>query len=230
VILVISFALVATLINRAQQDNFVPAASGCASTSGKVPSSLVSAHTSGSTSPVTYYFDSLVNLGTTGTPGLIKYCVYYSGSDPTGVAVDPSAKGADNTLFQTGTPPPSGSFSFGRGAGGNTSNIPLDGATHTMGTATWGSVPGVTFLLHINDDTECNNLYANKPADPDNALGSGTCWVLPSDGQTPTPTPTNTPAGVPTPTDTPPPGSTPTPTIVPTPTIIPTPTGTPHPK
>jgi hypothetical protein len=225
VLLVMSFALVATLINR-QQANVGPAASGCPSTSGKVASSIVSAHFTTSSSTATYFFDSLVNESPSGgVPGLVEYCVYYSGSDPTNVTA--SAVGDDSTPFVAGTPPPSGSFSFQRGPGGPSGNIGLDGATHTMGTATWaGSVPSPTFLLHISDADECHRLYGAGTPD--------TCFVFPSSSATPTatatppngPTVTPTTPGGPTatPTNTPPPGSTPTPTI------IPTPTGTPHPK
>ena len=225
VLLVISFALLGTLIFR-QQANVGPGASGCPSTSGKVASSIVGASFSVSASTATYTFDSLVDRSpSSGVPGLVAYCVYYSGSDPT--SVTPSAVGADSTPFGAGAPPPSGSFSFNRG-GGNATNIELDGTTGiTMGTATWsGSVSTPqTILLHINDATECHNLYGVDTSD--------SCFVFPSSGQTPTPT--NTPAGVPTPTNTP--AGVPTPTNTPgpndptaTPTTIPTPTGTPHPK
>jgi hypothetical protein len=217
-VLVLSFALLAALINRQQFVNV--GASGCPSTSGKVASSLVSAHFTTSSSTATYFFDSLVNESPSGgVPGLIEYCVYYSGSDPTNVTA--SAVGDDSTPFVAGTPPPSGSFSFQRGTGGPSGNIGLDGATHTMGTATWaGSVPSPTFLLHIIDTDECHHLYGVGTPD--------TCFVLPGSSSTPTPTATatatSTPAGEPTPTNTP--GHDPTAT----PTIIPTPTGTPHPK
>jgi hypothetical protein len=219
-LLIMSFALVAALIHRQQALDV--GAGGCASPSGKVASSLVSAHSTTASSTATYFFDSLVNTSPSGgVPGLIEYCVSYAGSDPTTVTA--SALGDNGDPFGANTG--SGQFSFSRGDG-EPSNIPLDGGTHTMGTATWaGSVPIPSFLLHISDAAECEKLYHQAVA---------SCWVLPSSGVTPTPT--NTPGSTPTATSTPPPGSTPTPTSTPgheptaTPTIIPTPTGTPHPK
>src|SRR5262249_5460415 len=56
---------------------------------------------------------------------------------------------------------------------GDPSNIPYDGLSHTMGTATWNSGVPVNYdriVLHINDAVECNNLYGGNP---------GTCFVLP---------------------------------------------------
>lgn len=215
-LLVISFASVAILFNRSQAG--VGAAPGCPSLSGKVASSLVGAHFSVSSSTATYVFDSLVNRSpSNGVPGLIEYCVFPA-SDPTNVTA--TALGANSDPFQANTG--SGEFSFSRG-GGNPSNIPLDGNSHVMGTAVWsGAVPSSqTFLLHINDAAECDNLYGGNP---------GTCWVLPSDGNTPTPTPgpTATATATPGPTATPDPTATPggsaTPTPLPTP--LPTPKGT----
>jgi hypothetical protein len=170
-----------------------------------VASSLVGAHSTTSSSTATYYFDSLVNTSPSGgVPGLIEYCVIYSGSDPTNVT----------SLTAFGANTGSGEFSFSR-PDGNPSNIPLDGTTTQMGTATWsGSVPSPTFLLHINDSAECEKLYHGTDQ---------TCWVLPGSSTEPTPTATSTPAGQPTPTSTPGQDPTATPTI---PAPQPTPTGT----
>jgi hypothetical protein len=196
VVLVISFALVATLINRGQI-NVGQGGPVCPNANAK-PSSLVGVHFTTSSLTRTYYFDSLVNLGNSGTPGLIEYCVF---TDVTGLGtVTATAHGANGDAFQSDTG--TDGFSFVRHTGGgNNSNVPLDGTTHEMGMATWSpSLPATqTFKLHINDNDECHSLF------PDLDPAESTCWVTPTSGQTPTPTPTptNTPAGVPTPTNTP---------------------------
>jgi hypothetical protein len=218
--LVLSFALVAALINRPQA-NAGPGAGGCpASTSGFVASSLVGASFSISANTATYSFDSLVNRSPSGgVPGLIEYCVYVSTLPTSGSAV---AVGDNGQVFDFGSG--GGSFAFSR-HDGEPSNIPLNGTTGIlMGSAQWsGAVPSSqSILLHISDSAECEKLYhGNSPS----------CFVFPSSGETPTPTntpagqptPTNTPAGQPTPTATPGQGPTATPTIPPP---QPTPTGT----
>jgi hypothetical protein len=222
-LLVMSFALVAFLASRPQAT--AGAAPGCVSLSGRVASSLVGASFSVSSSTATYTFDSLVNRSpSNGVPGLIEYCVFPA-SDPTTVTAQ--AHGANGDAFQANTG--SGEFSFSRGDG-EPSNIPLNGTTGiVMGTATWsGAVPSSqTILLHIDDAAECDKLYGGNP---------GTCWVLPSNGNTPTPTPTATATATPTPTPTSTPGPTatpggptPTPTPTPPPPPLPTPIGTPPP-
>gem|GEM_PF-3247536 len=224
VLLVMSFALVALLINRPQA-NAGPGAGGCpASTSGFVASSLVGASFSISANTATYSFDSLVNTSPSGgVPGLIEYCVYVSTLPTSGSAV---AVGDNGQAFDFSSG--GGSFAFSR-HDGEPSNIPLNGTTGIlMGSAQWsGAVPSSqSILLHISDSAECEKLYH---------VSSPSCFVFPSSGETPTPTntpagvptPTNTPAGVPTPTNTPTtpgePTATPTQTI---PTPLPTPTGT----
>jgi len=209
-VLVMSFALVATLINRQQASYAV--APGCPDPAGRPTSSIVGASYSVSSLTATYSFDSLVDRSpSAGVPGLIEYCVFAS----TGTlnTLTPLAHGDDASLFDANTG--SGEFSFSRHTG-NPSNIGLDGTTGiVMGTATWtGAVPsGQTILLHINDAEECHKLYGVGTPE--------TCFVLP--GSSPTPTPTATPAGQPTPTSTPPYDPTATPTIPPP---APTPTGT----
>lgn len=130
--------------------------------------------TSGTTA--TYKFKSVDSGSTTGIPGLVEYCVYYpEGEDPT-VTVDTTeetgAEGANGTFF---VDPPSKvekyeAFAFQR-SGGNESNIPFDGTTRTMGTATWPkTLPAKEILLlHINDETECNRL----------GLNAETCFISP---------------------------------------------------
>jgi len=81
------------------------------------------------------------------------------------------ATGADGSAWED---PGFNNFSFQR-QHGNPSNIPYDGASHTMGTATWNSgVPAGynTIVLHINDAAECDRLYGGNP---------GTCFVLPGE-------------------------------------------------
>jgi hypothetical protein len=65
----------------------------------------------------------------------------------------------------------SNNFAFVR-PGGDKTNIPLDGTSKTMGTATWTTIPtDQTIVLHINDPTVCRTLYGNTtPA---------TCFVKP---------------------------------------------------
>src|SRR5438128_1167687 len=59
--------------------------------------------------------------------------------------------------------------------GGNKTNIPLDGKTTTMGTATWSSLPSSQkIILHIADPTVCASLYGSGT--------SSTCFVKPSTG------------------------------------------------
>src|SRR2546428_471068 len=121
---------------------------------------------------VTYTFISFVTEGSGGVPGLIEFCVY-SATRPNTITVDPSAKGADLSAWTD--PAAFDSFSFQR-PDGNPSNIPYDGSSHTLGTATWSSGPPTGFdkiLLHINDAAECDTLYGGNP---------GTCFVLPGGG------------------------------------------------
>ena len=116
----------------------------------------------------TYTFASLTNENPSrGVPGLIKYCVYPSPtSQPTAIAVQ--AKGANNAKWISSKG--SNNFAFVR-PGGDKTNIPLDGKTTTMGTATWTTPPtDQTIVLHINDPTVCRSLYgATTPA---------TCFVF----------------------------------------------------
>jgi hypothetical protein len=124
---------------------------------------------------VTYTFESLVTEGSGGVPGLIEYCVY---SDTQPDSVVTVATGDDGSAWAD--PLQFDSFSFQR-SDGNPSNIPYDGASHTMGTATWNSGVPTNYdriLLHINDAAECDALYGGNP---------GTCFVLPG---TPLPPPT----------------------------------------
>jgi hypothetical protein len=130
--------------------------------------SNVTASFANSGNTTSYTFSSVNENPVGGVPGLIKYCVYPSPSTlPTEHTV--SATGANGAPWLYGKG--SNNFAFLR-PGGNKTNIPLDGNTTTMGTATWGTLPdSQIIILHINDSTECTRLY-----------GSGTpatCFVKP---------------------------------------------------
>lgn len=134
--------------------------------------SNVAAGFSNSGSTTTYTFSSLTNEHPVGgVPGLIRYCVYPSPSAlPTGHTVNATGANGAKWLYAAGAK----NFAFVR-PGGNKSNIPLNGKTTTMGTATWGTLPASqAIVLHINDLAVCASLY-----------GSGTpatCFVKPSTG------------------------------------------------
>lgn len=129
------------------------------------PADNVAAGFSNNGNVTTYSFASVNEHPTDGVPGMIKLCIY-----PTPVAAltahDVEATGANGApwIFRGD----SGGFSFGR-PDGDPSNIPLDGTTTEIGTATWDQVPTKqTILLHINDPTVCANLYGGNP---------GSCFV-----------------------------------------------------
>lgn len=135
----------------------------------------------------TYTFGSTDETSVNGVPGLISYCVYpQAGFLPDG-AIVALATGADGAPF-VAEESAKGSFSFTR-AKGNSTNVPLDGATVQMGTAKWVNAcvtdpislltqcnppTTQTILLHINDPAQCDTLY--------NTTGSTTCWVYPGGG------------------------------------------------
>ena len=118
----------------------------------------------------TYSFVSFVNENpTNGVPGLVGYCVY-TDVRPSDVATSvPNwsatvLKGSKGFVFARGDNP--------RGSG-NKYNVPLDGGTHAIGTATFSDLPtSQIILLHINDVAQCTALYGG--------LSPSTCWVLPS--------------------------------------------------
>jgi hypothetical protein len=108
-----------------------------------------------------------------GVPGLIEYCVY-PGSTP------PDSATASYDSWSGGISSPyanHGYFDFERPSG-NPTNLPFDGHTRTVGTADWsGGVPASQLLvLHINDESECNQLYGTGSS-------GTTCFVLPGSGQ-----------------------------------------------
>jgi hypothetical protein len=115
----------------------------------------------------TYKFSSFVNENpVAGVPGLIYYCVY---TTPLPTNITPQAVGVNNVIWQAAKSSTPDRFSFERPNGND--NIPLDGTTTTMGTATWsGSAPtSQVIVLHIDDSAECQALYGS----------SGSCFVLP---------------------------------------------------
>jgi hypothetical protein len=139
------------------------------------PNVFASFTTSGKT--LTYTFSSVNESPSGGAPGLIDYCVYPTGSSP--LLPDSHtvvATGSNSSAWVYDTS--SDSFSFARPNGGGTAdNIPLNGATVTMGTGTWsGNVPtSQVILLHVDDPAECSALYGS---------GTLTCFVLPGTPQT----------------------------------------------
>jgi hypothetical protein len=129
----------------------------------------------------TYTFTSNDETPTDGVPGLIEYCVYPSqppGNPDSAVA----SFDAWNAVFGS----IQGFFAFKR-PDGNPTNVPFDGTTQTMGTATWaaGAPTAQTILLHINDADECDQLYGGNP---------GTCFVFPGGGTPPPPVCNGNPA------------------------------------
>jgi hypothetical protein len=155
-------------------------AKGCQGPAGRPTSNLVGAGITTSGEKSTYTFTSVDTGSTKGVPGLIEYCVFPGAENtlPDSVTVDETpktgAEGFDASFFEDPACPEEGCFSFHRNKG-NESNIPLDGTTRTMGTATWkaGAPPAAeqAIILHINDEAECNRLGENAE----------TCWVLPGE-------------------------------------------------
>jgi hypothetical protein len=146
------------------------AGNGCPASKVGVPvASNVTASVSTTGKVSTYQFSSLANENPAGgVPGLISYCVYPSATAlPTGHGVQ--AKGGNGAawVYSAG----SNNFAFTR-PNGDPTNVPLDGKTTTMGTATWGTVPASqAFVLHINDPAMCAKVYG---------AGTLTCFVTPA--------------------------------------------------
>ncbi|MDJ0382716.1 hypothetical protein [Streptomyces sp. G-G2] len=125
----------------------------------------VSAAFTNSGNTTSYKFDSLKNENPVGgVPGLIDYCVYPGNTQPTNVTAQ--AAGANGAAWIGATNPDH--FAFSR-PDSDPSNIPLDGTSTTMGTATFsGAAPtSQSILLHINDADVCQSLYdGNMPGKP----------------------------------------------------------------
>jgi hypothetical protein len=112
---------------------------------------------------VTYGLETVNEDPSGGVPGLIEYCVF-------GTPVpDSSTTDASIAAFGWSDPAQLNVFSWQR-PNGDPTNLPFDGSTYTMGTATWnsGTVPAQTILLHINDPVVCGE--------------SLTCYVHPAGG------------------------------------------------
>jgi hypothetical protein len=140
---------------------------------GSIPTaSNVAAGFSNSGTTSTYTFSSLTDENPVGgVPGLVKYCVYPTPkTPPSNITV--TAEGANGADWVSAKS--SNNFAFAR-PGGNKTNIPLDGTTTAMGTATWSVLPtNQKIILHIADPTVCANLYGSG--------ASATCFVKPSTG------------------------------------------------
>jgi hypothetical protein len=134
-----------------------------------LPADNVSATFSDLGATRTYSFVSLVNENPVrGVPGLVRYCVYTS-TQPSSVTATASGWNSAHWTQSKG----SDNFVFSR-PGGNQSNIPLDGKTTVIGSATFSALPtSQTILLHINDPEVCAALYGDNPV---------TCFVKPATG------------------------------------------------
>jgi hypothetical protein len=145
--------------------------SGCPSSDRKgvyLEDPKVSASFASAGGVATYSFKSTNESPVGGIPGLIEYCVYTSSLPSSDLALYSNIDGA----WTSGSG--GGFFDFER-SDGDPNNVPFDGTTQTIGTATWnsGTVPSAgeqTIVLHINDPAECSALYGGSPL---------TCFVLP---------------------------------------------------
>ena len=137
--------------------------SACPATAGTRPTdpNVTASYTTGG-GTASYSIGTSNESSSGGIPGLIEYCVYTSPLPDSQTALYSDWTSGASTHF----------FDFER-SGGDPDNLPFDGSTKTVGYATWGgSVPSSQLiLLHINDPSECANLYG--------AGSSATCFVLP---------------------------------------------------
>jgi hypothetical protein len=108
---------------------------------------------------------SVERFGPAAQTSLVKYCVY---ADPAPTALDATAEGADGSFWTASKL--AKNFSFSR-AGGEKSNLALDGTEQEVGEATFGTEPTKNdIVLHISDQAQCAALYGGT---------SLTCFVLP---------------------------------------------------
>jgi hypothetical protein len=151
-------ALSVVLIGAASAAKPPPAPSSGGCPNGNVAnypeSSIVGADFEINGSTTKYTFGSVDQNSNTTVPGLVGYCVYVN----TAPASDTTA-GGDVPTWKASKP--GKSFGFTR-PGGESTNIPLDGNTYTVGFATWtGTVPATqTILLHVSGTAAnvCNGL------------------------------------------------------------------------
>ena len=130
-------------------DSACPGVKTLGSYTKKEPGIKASFTTSGG--QATYSFTSPNRNPNKGIPGMLEYCVYAEPQPDSTKASYSDWTAEKNTKY--------GYFNFER-RGTRTDNVPFDGTTRTMGTATWnsGKVPAKQVVLcHINDP-------ANSPA------------------------------------------------------------------
>lgn len=140
----------------------------------------VAARFSNNGNTTTYFFLSLANEGPLGgVPGLIGYCVYPTAKQDRVHAIASGANGARWLARQRFRLGPR-RFSFVR-PDGDPSNIPLNGMTTLMGTATGKNAPpgARVILLHIHDPRVCGRLYPHRRHRHRHHKITGTCWVKP---------------------------------------------------
>jgi hypothetical protein len=146
--------------------------SACPASVGSRPTDPnVSASFTASGGTATYSITTPNESPSGGIPGLIEYCVYPSGGSLP--ASESATYVSPDGAWTAGTETAKGLLDFSR-PGGDRSNLPFDGSSQQVGTATWsGSAPASqTILLHINDPNECAAL----------GLGNTTCFVFPGNG------------------------------------------------
>lgn len=126
------------------------------------PNAFATFTTSGDTA--TYTFSSVNQNPSGGVPGLIEYCVSNT-SVPNSVTASYDSWTAS---------PPASPFGFSR-PNGDPTNVPFDGKTYTIGSATWsgGAPTSQTIFLHVNDPGYCGQFG-----------GAQTCFVFPGTPQT----------------------------------------------
>jgi hypothetical protein len=147
-----------------QSSSGCPSSSSLESQKNEDPSLQASYTISGK--EATYSITTTNKSPSEGVPGLIEYCVYTSPLPESTEASYANSHGA----WTTGSG--SGFFEFDR-SGGNPNNLPFDGTTQVLGSATWSDTVPTTqvILLHINDEAVCTALEGKK---------TETCWVRPS--------------------------------------------------
>ena len=140
--------------------------------------SLLAFSTSG-TNPITYSAVTTNQSPSMGIPGIIEYCVYPNGGNigivTSGTPIYVGAVGPWIAKANCGGT----CWEFDRDGGGDPNNIPLNGATVTVGSLLYNTLPSSSLIVfHINWLAECQAL--NSPLDPSN-----TCFV--TVGQAPPP-------------------------------------------
>jgi hypothetical protein len=148
---------------------------GIGGISSRLPDNDLQASATSDGTTVAYDFTSTDKSAVDGVPGLISYCVYPSQPPGNPTSASASAVGANGDSWDTAFKEIQGYFAFER-PDGNPSNVPFDGSTVPIGTATWPAnmAPDSdhqVILLHINDADACLALYGEGSSD--------TCFVYP---------------------------------------------------